>query len=357
MSFKAPQADDLTIPSYLTSKEFGKVNVRPNGSHVEVQFTILMTPQGQEAEGWQTGIALDASQSMKGLFGQRLRGSIPSDAATIYRKKGWIRRGKKDGREIDLFRPAAFEDAVEKGYLAFTPNEVEPVARKFIAYLADELDVGGSTTVIYWACGNGDDIEVFGDISREQCATIRLAGPQEIGFGSDTILAPALRYFLERFKDAKRSMFVFMTDGILSDLAEVKTLTVQLARDIAGGKRNPIKCVLIGLGEGIDQRQMFALDDLETGTEVDIWDYKVAREMRDLVEIFAEVVDENQIVAPMGTIYSANGDVIKRFTDGLPAKVSVSLPVGSAWFELEVAGQRIRQTVTMTEEQKGKWHG
>jgi hypothetical protein len=47
----------------------------------------------------------------------------------------------------------------------------------------------------------------------------------------------------------------------------------------------------------------------------------------------------------MGIVYGSDGRVVRRFTDGMPARVSVSLPKSTEWFELEVAGQRIRQDV------------
>src|SRR5262249_51802616 len=119
--------------------------------------------------------------------------------------------------------------------------------------------------------------------------------------------------------------------------------TTVLARRIEVGDRNPVKCVLIGVGGEIDERQMEELDDLDTGTAVDIWDHKIAAEMRGLVEIFAEVVDENQIVAPRARLYAAAGRVVKEFRDGMPAKVTFRLPASSGWFELEIDDQRIRQ--------------
>ena len=62
------------LPSSMVAREFGEVNVRRQGGEVEVNFTILMEPDGDMAEGWQTGVALDASASMKGWFGRGLRG-------------------------------------------------------------------------------------------------------------------------------------------------------------------------------------------------------------------------------------------------------------------------------------------
>ncbi len=87
------------------------------------------------------------------------------------------------------------------------------------------------------------------------------------------------------------------------------------------------------------------LDDLDTGTPIDIWAHKLADDMRELIEIFADIVDENQIIAPTGTIYDSDGQLIKKLTDGLPAKIVFELPVNSPWFEMEIMEERIRQTV------------
>jgi hypothetical protein len=88
---------------------------------------------------------------------------------------------------------------------------------------------------------------------------------------------------------------------------------------------------------------MEELDDLDTGTDVDVWDHKIAKEMRALVEIFAEVVSENVIVAPTGAVYDDKGARVKFYSDGLPAKLAFEMPATSSSFELEVAGQRIKQ--------------
>gem|GEM_PF-382919 len=341
-------ADDFyTIPSPQTAKEFGKVNVRKTSTELEVQFTILMEVQGQEAEGWQTGVAMDASASMKGWYGRMLQGKVPPEVAAEYEKKGWLQARTEDGRRVKSFQKTAYDDAIQKGYLKFTPNIIQPLAREFIAYLAGSLDADGGTTVIYWACGDGTAFEVLGDFTEDQCHQLDILGPKSVTFGTGTVLTPAVKYFVERFADARRGMYIFITDGKLDDLAATKQYTTELAKAITADKRNPVKCVLIGVGDEIDEQQMEQLDNLDTGTDVDIWDHKIAKEMRALVEIFAELVTENQLVAPTGTVFDSDGKVIKAFTDGLPARISVLLPLTSPWFELEVHGQRIRQNLVM----------
>jgi len=336
------------LPSSMVAAEFGEVNVRATASGVEVLFTILMEPQDSEAEGWQTGVALDASASMRDAYGRGLRGKVPPEIMDEYENKGWLNVRIEDGKKTRTYQKAAYDDAIENGYLKLTPNAIEPLAREFIAYLAGNLDADGGTTVIYWACGDGSKFEVAGDVTVAQCPTFSVVGPQTTGFGQGTQLTPAVTYFVDRFHDARRGMYLFLTDGKIDDLDAVKAYTKTLARKIAAGKRHPIKCVLIGVGDKIDEGQMEELDDLDTGTEIDIWDHKIAKEMRGLVEIFAEVVNENTIVAPTGTIFDSRGKVVKRFPDGVPARISVTLPLKSDWFELEVGGQRIRQPVAMT---------
>lgn len=345
-SNQATRGQSTLLPADQVAEQFGKVYVRKDGKTLHVEFTIWVRElEGGAAEGWQTGVALDASASMKNWFGRNLTGSLPQTASLEYQSKGWIREEIEDGRKVFRFKPEAYEDAIKQGHLKYTENIVEPLARDFIGYLAGSLDADGGTTVIYWACGDGSGYEFIGDFTTDQCKTLEIRGPKKTHFGSGTRLVPAVKYFVDRFADAERGMYVFITDGKLDDLAELKKYTKQLAINTAAGKQKPIKCVLIGVGDSIDEKQMEELDDLDTGTDVDIWDHKIARDMRDLSEIIAELVDENQIVAPLGVIYDDRGNIAARFTDGLPARVAFSMPATSAYFDLEVAGQRIRQTV------------
>jgi len=337
------------LPSSIVASEFGEVNVGklPDG-RLEVSFTILMAPSGAEAEGWQTGVALDGSLSMRSWYGLQLVGKVPPDVSAEYEQKGWISSTVEDGRKVKKFLKEAYEDAMAKGHLRMSDNIVEPKSREFIAYLATELDADGGTTVIYWACGgDGSAIEVIGDFTADQCRQLAIRGPKKVPFGNGTRLLPAVQYFVDRFHDAERGMYVFLTDGRLDDLDQVKAYSTQLARSVAAGQRKPVKFVLIGMGDKVEESQMEELDDLDTGTDVDLWDHKIAREMRSVVEIFAEVVRENQIVASTGVLYDSQGQIVKRFSDGLPAMITITLAPGIRWFELEVEGQRIRQNLAV----------
>jgi hypothetical protein len=292
---------------------FGEVNVHPaGGGKVRVTATILMEPR---REGTQTGIALDGSGSMEALYG--------------------VAQGA-GGFLASLF-----------GLKKQTANEVTPVAQKLCAYLAGKIDADGGTTVIYWATGpGGSRIEVVGDLRADEAEHHYFGPPRE--FGTGTQLLPAVKYFVERFKDAPWGFYVFITDGELHDLDAVKKYSTWLAKEVAASKRKPLKFVLIGIGNNINEEQMEELDDLDTGTEVDLWDHKIAAHMRVLQEIFAEVVSKNARVADRGKIRDARDRVVKDYSDtGVPAFLEFELPADSPYFVLEVEGQRIQQGVTV----------
>ena len=197
---------------------FGEVNVYPaGGGRVRVVATILMEPH---KEGAQTGIALDGSGSMAKLY------------------------GVEDGSRVlsPIF-----------GGPKKLHNDITPVAQQLCAYLAKKIDADGGTTCIYWAVGpGGGQIEVVGDLTAEQAEKHVFGPPRD--FGTGTQLLPAVKYFVERFEDAPWGFYVFITDGELHDLDAVKDYSKRLAREVAAGRRNPLKFVLIGIGDQTSTR-------------------------------------------------------------------------------------------------------
>ncbi len=293
-------------PSLVASPPFGKIKFwrMPDGSKRIRASWLVETP----FEGGKFGLAIDGSASMRGPFG--LGGLL-----------GFL-AGQRSGT-----------------------NVVSPEAQKMCAYLA-RLDVDGKVAAIYWATGKGGDgIEVIGDLTEAEAQRHIFAGPKHYGDG--TRLEPALRYFVDRFAQARWGTFVFITDGKLEDLDAVKRLTTQLAQDTEAKRRNPIKLAMIGVGKDVSEAQMIALDDLETGTNQDLWDHKIAAEMRDVQEIFAEVVDDATIIADSGSVLDANGNLVKSYKDtGLPALLEFTLPAsGASAFIVEVGGQMIKQSM------------
>lgn len=333
------------LPSSLVASVFGEVNVGRSVDHVEVDFTILTTPDTDAVGSYQTGVALDASKSMKDLYGKTYKGSPPSSVLESWRKRGWIKSVIVDGKQVSKLSAEAKAQAIAERYFELCENVIEPVAREFTAYLADGLDEDGGTTLIYWACGKtGESIEVLGDFSADECKNLPITGPNG-DFGEGTFLLPAMKYFADRFADAENGIYIFVTDGRISDFDRVCDLTQEYAAGVKAGTRNPIKFVLIGVGDDIDVKQFELLDDLEA--PVDLWDYKLANELRDLAEIFSELVDENEILLPASEIFDDRDQLVVSLPNGVPAKFSFKMHADSRFFELRSQGERIRQPIVV----------
>ncbi|MEI6428733.1 MAG: OmpA family protein [Pseudanabaena sp. ELA607] len=340
----APQR--VQLPSNLVDKAFGEVNVTTNDQEHLIEFTILVQPEGGFAEGWRTGLAIDGSASMKRVYGRKVSGRIHPEVLIEYIRAGKLKSSIEDGEPVRRIDRPTYEEIVRKGYtLKPTDNVLQPLVQSFTSYLAATIDGKGATALIYWGCGRGDEVEFIGEFEADACGDLKIEGPQGARLGKATHLVPAIRYFVENYGTAKRGLFIFLTDGRINDLAEVKQYTRHLANEIAQGRRNYCKFVLVGVGAEVDRYQLQELDNFDPQSPVDLWDYKIADEMDSLAQIFAEVVTDHQIVAPKGAIYDAQGNCLKVFQNGLPARVKFIMPITSPWFELEVNGQRLRQEV------------
>ncbi len=290
----------------MTSRPFGKVNYwdQTDGSSRMVRATIL-TDFVQERARF--GIAIDGSRSMEPLL-------------------------------RTYHSPLSKEEKVPPYHI----NRIVPKLAHFLAH----KDWKGTVSMIYWATGTGHQgIQDLGDISEN----FTFSPPRS--YGNKTHLLPALRYFAGReqrqdlYHNDGWGIYVFVTDGGISDLEAVKDYSVQLAKEISSGKRNgQIKLILIGIGDLIDKAQFDALDDLETGTEIDLWDTRLLSEINDLdnpYELFAEMADPGIILAPGdGIVRDSSGNVVADFRDsGLPAVLKFTLPFGEPVFSLEVGGK------------------
>ena len=82
------------------------------------------------------------------------------------------------------------------------------------------------------------------------------------------------------------------------------------------------------------------------GNDIDLWDHKLAAEMRKIEEIFAEVVSEDATVAASGRVTNQAGVLCKNYPDGLPALLRFKMPPGSTGFTIDFPGGSITQDLT-----------
>lgn len=296
----------MQLEQSLGVEPFGKIEIHGHPDGIRVIARIRMKPHVENA---QTGLAIDGSVSMMKNFGAHL--------PPMFRKP--------------------------------EHNVMQVVASSMAQMLAD-FDSDGETTVIYWATGlMGGFVEVLGDMDSASAEKFAFTGPKK--FGTGTKLAPAVKYYTtERFPNEPWCIFVFITDGVIEDLEEVKELSMEIAHQMAAGERGFTKFVLIGLGEEVDEAQMAELDDLDygglktpEGEQVDLWDSRNAADMTTLDTVFDECVSENSIIANSATITDSSGNPVtplrrSSYADGLPALIEFICAPGSTGFTVAIPG-------------------
>ncbi|MEQ8236455.1 MAG: hypothetical protein ABRQ23_06755 [Syntrophomonadaceae bacterium] len=330
------------------ANEFGNIFIRKSGDMLWVQLTFLLDPADQKfPKAWKTGVALDASASMKNMFGRRLLGHIPANIASEYENKGWMKREHRDGRKVRTFSRPAVDDAMKRNLISLSTNTMDYVGSEITAYLSKNLAKAGSSTIIYWSGGNGGDIEEVGEISEAACANLNLDGPDKMSFGSGTQLLPAVKFFVERCQKTQPGLFVFLTDGRIEDLNEVKEYTAVLAQDILNGQRSQLKFVLVGVSDEIDEAQWRLLDKLDGQNFANIWDQMIVTDFQDMIKIFNEVLRNTQIVAQQGTLLDDSGKLLKKYPDGMPSQVVFSMPASASGFKIEMDWRHISQPISI----------
>ncbi|HEX5083327.1 MAG TPA: VWA domain-containing protein [Blastocatellia bacterium] len=226
------------------------------------------------------------------------------------------------------------------------PNQVEPQVQWMLEYLATK-DRNGVLRVAYWACGkSGGNVEVVGDLNGVHARSYKFPGPRIMG--SATYLAPAMRDYIKYLKQqikqgARRGCAVFVTDGELHDADAVKSLSRELAREIASGRLPRLNFILVGVGDAVNEEQMEEICHEEYPGVGHLWCHRIAEEINQVAELVAVLVDETMTVAAGGTIYDDRGNVVKLYEARLPAVLEFDLPEGATSFTLEVGGRRFTQ--------------
>lgn len=233
------------------------------------------------------------------------------------------------------------------------PNYVEAVARK-IGGILTSITRSGKVSAIYWAVSpDGGKIEEIGEYDEPGWEKASVVGPKKEKWGRGTKLLPAIQYGVERVaKGAKGTLGVILTDGIIEDEQDCIKYCLELGKKMSGHKPEPVKLVLIGIGEEVDEGQLERFDDMfeGTGIDYDLWSSGMVESMKDeadiLAVLFGELVDEESIVAATGRIETSSGRVLEEWADGLPAKFTFMLPKGEDEFVIKTPNRDVSQDVS-----------
>lgn len=310
------------LKSRFVVKPFREVKVwKASGNTLRVRATI---PRGSVLSDIRTGLAVDASRSMSALFGIRSK-------------------------------------ALHSVFRANERNIVQQVARKLGSCLVD-IDSSGKTPVIRFSCGrSGSEVDEIGELDAESVSAQEFSAPENPGTG--TKLCPAMRYFLERFPNKPRQVCVFFTDGKIDDLEEVKRLSRSVCEEMAAGRRDFTKFVLVGVGRDFADpasaasRAFEELDALvtEPGCAIagqGLWDYKIVADMEESNEIFADIAFDDEFWDFGAEIVDANGRAVvpengASYNNALPTLLRFTMPADSRSFSLRLPdGSGVTQDIS-----------
>ena len=234
------------------------------------------------------------------------------------------------------------------------PNYVQAVGRKLGAILCSAAKTGKSTA-FYWALGTGDGVEPIGEFSESEWATVAITGPKDRKhFGRGTKLLPAIQRCVDHAGiDADLTIGAIITDGIIEDEPACVEYCMRIGREMAAGRRKPLKLVLIGIGVEVDRAQLERFDDMFESTDlkgkVDVWSSGLVESMQNeddiLAVLYGELIDE-ATVADSGRVEDGTGVTIATFADGLPGKFKFTLPRGQTAFTIHAGGQQVVQDVS-----------
>ncbi len=308
--------------------------------HVEDGEVIAVLLHDPAVEGLDAAIYLDASGSMAEEYKYDKHDKRAAAAAAVAEaaataappppKRGAI------GRLFGWFKKATTPRPMT--------NDVEPEAQSILEYLATK-DRNGKLRICYWSNG----VEHVGELGALDARKTRFAGPKGMQMGG-TELEPALRDYVDYLKvqvktGARRGLAVIITDGRLQDEKKVVAFSAEVAEGIAEGRLPRMNFVLVGVGDDVDEEQMERICHEEYEGVGHLWCHRIAKEVSQMAEIVAVLVDETMTVAAGGTIYDDRMQVIKTYKGRLPAVLKFAVPAGSKNFTLEVEGRQYTQRI------------
>jgi hypothetical protein len=233
------------------------------------------------------------------------------------------------------------------------PNFVQAVSRKLGAILTS-VTRSGKVSAIYWAVSpDGSRVEEIGEFEEAGWENAPIGGPRKEKWGRGTKLLPAIKYGAETVaKGSDWTMGVILTDGIIEDEQDCVTYCLKIGQEMASGKRKPVKLVLIGIGEEVDEGQLERFDDMfeGTGIDYDLWSHGMVASMQDEADIlgvlYGELMTEETIITPTGRVENSSGVMLASWTDGMPGKFRFILPKGDTQFVIRTPSHDITQDIT-----------
>lgn len=212
-------------------------------------------------------------------------------------------------------------------------SHVEKFLHKAAKYVA-EHDSDHEVQVYLWATGsNGNAVVDLGKFPQDGLEHLKIStnadDKGDIQLGGGTYLAPALDRMVKEIvvdSGASYGLIVVTTDGKLGDMPAVKAWATKKAKAIAAKEHAPFKIVLVGFDDA-DPDEMLALDNLDTGTSVDIFNALSVADLDGAMEkLDSETLTSDFTVAEDGFL-EANGQTW-NFEGGVPQRIDTRVAPG-----------------------------
>lgn len=215
------------------------------------------------------------------------------------------------------------------------PSDVEKFLHKAAAFVAEQ-DTDKGVQVYTWATGDGTKVVNLGNHPQDELEKLVIktnaddnAGSDAIQLGKGTYLAPALKQIVKETvldSGAGYGLIVATTDGRLNDMPAVKQWATQMAKQIEAKQHPPFKIVLVGFDDA-DPAEMEELDNLDTGTSIDIFNALAVADLDGAMEkLNSETLTSDFVVADGGYLES-NGNKWD-FEKGVPQRIDMKVAPG-----------------------------
>lgn len=214
------------------------------------------------------------------------------------------------------------------------PSEVETFIHKTGAFVA-QLDSDHGVQVYLWATGDGHQTVDLGNHPAGELEKLTIkttadsTDKEAIPLGQGTYLRPALQKMVQEVSvDQKAGMayIVMCTDGNLNDYDDVCRWATEKAKGIAAGTHPKFKVVLVGFDDA-NPAQMEGLDNLDTGTDVDIFDAQNAGDLEGAANHLTDEALTSAFTVAEGGYLEANG-VKYPFEGGVPQRIDTKVAGG-----------------------------
>ncbi len=325
------EGEFIPIPRDLLARVFRAVAYRKVGPSIEVTATLLFPPH----EEWDTVVAIDASESMRPLWGKAFEGDIPLVIQERYARQGWMLEETRDGQIQRLLLPEAYDDALAKGYLKWTPNEIERPGQQFLELLAGKVDQQQQCRLMVFGAGGEPGWLNLGRVTKAEAADRPLPGDEEFEFGGEARLLPLLKHLVSEAGAVPRTLAVLVTDGRFVDANDVQSYCRNLAVLIKAKEKHFMKFLAIGVGHQVNRKVFDDMEGLEIAPGTDLWDYRPFAEINDPEDLLSTVFPVDRVVASAVVICDQSGKVVQEFPEGVLGKFSFQLPPEATGFTIQ----------------------